>query len=106
MDEAGATILARELEGRRSAKPPEPGADLSDALVTAGAVPWRDAAVPVADLVWTMRDPGAGREERVRVAEMLRVHAPDEVDRFAEETADAELEAELAGAATPSKREA
>lgn len=29
--------------------------------------------------------------ERVRVAKRLRVHAPDEVDRLAEETAHAEL---------------
>ena len=99
MDEAGAKLFARELEQRREAKPPEVPAGLSEELVTAGTVPWRDAAVPVGDLVRTLRDPGAAREERVRVAELLRVHAPEEVDRFAEETADAELEAEIGRAA-------
>jgi len=46
--------------------------------------------------VRTLRDGTAPLGERVRVAEVLATHAPEEVELLAEETADDELRAALA----------
>ncbi len=56
----------------------------------------RDNAPPIDDLVRVLHDGSAPREERVRVAELLRVHAPEEVERAALETADDEFEDQIA----------
>lgn len=84
-----AGVIVSELERRRAlpvAPAPSPASEV--------AVHARIADVPP-DLVATLRDGAAPREERVRVAEVLRIAAPAEVDRLLEETADEELAARL-----------
>jgi hypothetical protein len=56
---------------------------------------YRVASVPESDLVATLRDGSRPLEERVRVAEALALQAPEELERFAAETADPELEKRL-----------
>jgi hypothetical protein len=56
----------------------------------------RVAAVPRAELVRTLHDGSAPREERVRVAEVLAAHAPEEVAQLSDETADDALREALA----------
>jgi len=51
----------------------------------------RVAAIPAEELLGTLRDGSIPREERVRVAEVLRNAAPAEIRRLAEETADDDL---------------
>lgn len=79
-----AGVIVAEIE-RRRALPVTPTPKAEEVAVHA-----RIADVPP-DLVATLRDGAASRDERVRVAEVLRVAAPAEVDRLAEETADDEL---------------
>jgi len=79
-----ADTATRELAGPRAEDTEEHAAGM------------REAAVPRAELVRTLRDGTAPLDERVRVAEVLATHAPEEVELLAEETADDELRAALA----------
>jgi hypothetical protein len=79
--ESGARLVRGAIASRR-AKPVAPSAP-----EPAG---FRVAAVP-AELVDILRDGAQPRGERLRVAEVLRVAAPDEVERVASATADEEL---------------
>ncbi|MDB4946392.1 MAG: hypothetical protein JWP97_5926 [Labilithrix sp.] len=82
-----ADAVSADIERRRVASP--------EASVREVEVHSRVAAVPTDELLATLRDGRAPREERVRVAEILRATAPAEIERVAEETADEELRARI-----------
>ena len=81
-----AGVVAADLARRRAVHAARPGVVAADRDVHP-----RVAAVPAEELIGTLRDGTVPREERVRVADILRSAAPEEVRRLAEETADEEL---------------
>jgi hypothetical protein len=82
LGESGARLISRAI-ALRKAKPSAP-----PKATTTG---FRIASVPT-ELIETLRDGGQPRAERVRVAQVLRVAAPEEVERVADSTADEGLE--------------